>query len=398
MLRALISRREAIAWLAAFLIVAVVLVRTGFESTDPDSALYAALSERLAERPVSEWVVPSWWGLWDGAGLFREHPVGVLVAPAALGAFGVPARQAAYVTGTAYGLVALLLIGGLVARLGSPREGRWALVLLQLMPVAFVFRIRANHEYPMLVCLLVALIGVDGVRRSWRWLPVLPLALTAALLIKGVFVVLVLLAAGVWMVTNPTREPAGWRRPLVAGLVGMVLMALTALAYDAAYERVAGETFWAPYWQRQLAPLTIATPLDGSSVLLDHVVFYVGLIAWHPAPWSLALVLALWRGKGGPSERWQALAASERRGLIFALSFAAAAILLLSPSSRFAERYAFSATYAVGTAGAVVALRGWPWLARGLERLDATVPALPAAVWLTLMLLRLAVGETLPRV
>src|SRR3972149_5014734 len=96
-------------------------------------------------------------------------------------------------------------MGWLVARIASPREGRWALVLLQFMPVAFVFRIRANHEYPMLLCLLLALASLDGVRRSWRWLPVLPLALTAALLIKGVFVVLVLLAAGLWLATNPTR-------------------------------------------------------------------------------------------------------------------------------------------------------------------------------------------------
>jgi 4-amino-4-deoxy-L-arabinose transferase-like glycosyltransferase len=398
MFRALISTREAVAWLAAFLVVAALLVQTRFESTDPDSSLYAALAERLAERPVSEWIAPWWWGLWDGAGLFREHPAGVMIPPAALGALGVPARQAAYVMGTAWGLVALLLMASLVARLTSPREGRWALVLLQIMPVAFVFRIRANHEYPMLVCLLVALIGIDGVRRSWRWLLVLPLALTAALLIKGAFVVLVMLAAGVWTVTNPTREPGAWHRPVVSALVGVGVMALAVLAYDVAYHRVTGETFWVSYWQRQLAPLTIATPLDGGSVLVDHVAFYVRLIAWHPAPWSLALVFALWRWRRGLSARWQALTGSERRGLIFALTFAAVAILVLSPSSRFAERYAFSATYAVGAAGVVVALRDWPWLVRGLQRLDDVVPALPAVVWLALMLLRLAAGGALPRV
>jgi len=394
---ALISRREAVAWLAAFLVVAALLIWTGFESNDPDSSLYAAIAERLAERPPSEWIVPSWWGLWNGAGLFREHPAGVMVPSAALGAMGLPARQAAYVLGVLYGLVALLLVGRLVAGLTSREEGRWALVLLQLMPVAFVFRIRANHEYPMLLCLLVALVGIDGVRRSWRWLPVLPLALTAAMLIKGVFVVLVLLAAVLWILTNPTREPGHWHRPAVACLVGFGAMALTVLAYDRAYERVAGEPFWSPYWQRQLAPLTIATPLDGGAVLLDHIVFYVSLIAWHPAPWSLALVLALWR-PGRLLERWRALGVGERRSLAFALAFAAAAVLLLSPSSRFAERYAFSATYAVATAGVVVALRGWPWLRTGMERLDRAIPALPVVVWLTLILLRLVVSEALPRV
>jgi polyisoprenoid-binding protein YceI len=84
--------------------------------------------------------------------------------------------------------------------------------------------------------------------------------------------------------------------------------------------------------------------------------------------------------------------------LIFALGFAAAAILLLSPSSRFAERYAFSATYAVATAGAVVALREWPWLRARLTRLDAAVPGLPVVVWCALLLLRLVTDQLLPRI
>jgi len=73
------------------------------------------------------------------------------------------------------------------------RAGRAALVLLQLVPAAFVFRVRANHEYPMLLCLLAALVALDGVRRSWVWLPAVAAAITAALLIKGVFVAIVLL-------------------------------------------------------------------------------------------------------------------------------------------------------------------------------------------------------------
>jgi 4-amino-4-deoxy-L-arabinose transferase-like glycosyltransferase len=44
-------------------------------------------------------------------------------------------------------------------------------VLLQLMPVAFIFRIRANHEYPILVCLLLSLLGLAwiGEKRPGGW-------------------------------------------------------------------------------------------------------------------------------------------------------------------------------------------------------------------------------------
>ena len=113
--------------------------------------------------------------------------------------------------------------------------------------------------------------GIDGVRRSWRWLPVAPIALTAALLVKGVFVVLIVVAAAIWAVTNPAREPVRWTRVAAAGLASVVLMAATAIAYDAAYYRVTGQTFWGPYWQRQLAPLTIATPFEGGSMLMVSV-------------------------------------------------------------------------------------------------------------------------------
>ena len=90
--------------------------------------------------------------------------------------------------------------------------------------------------------------------------------------------------------------------------------------------------------------------------------------------------------------------ATNRRGLLFALGFTLLAVGLLSPASRFAERYAFSATYLMGAAGAVVAVHIWPWLRRRYSALDARVPAFPAVVWAALILLRLALGPFLPRI
>jgi hypothetical protein len=83
---------------------------------------------------------------------------------------------------------------------------------------------------------------------------------------------------------------------------------------------------------------------------------------------------------------------------MFAIVFAVTCVLMLAPASRFAERYVFSANYAIATAGAIVAARAWPSLARGVARLDRAIPALPALVWLSLMLARLALGPFLPRI
>jgi 4-amino-4-deoxy-L-arabinose transferase-like glycosyltransferase len=398
MSRSVLSSREVAVWAACFVVVASLLVVTRFTSDDPDSALYASISGRLTQLPPARWIAPEWWGYWNGTGLFVEHPAGVFLLPTALGRLGLPAEQAAYVVGVGAGLSALVLIGVLINRLTSREDARAALVLLQIMPVAFLFRIRANHEYPMLVCLLLTLVGLDGVRRSWGWLSLVALGLTGALLIKGAFVVLILLAAGLWIGLNPTRTSGSVGRPVVACLVSLAVMAVTAVAYDAAYRHATGVTFWGPYWRRQLAPVTIATPIGSASTLARHLVFYVIRLLWHPLPWSLALLVALWQRRHRLTSVWRTMPSGARRGLVFAASYTGLAVALLSPSNRFAERYAFSAAYVVGAAGAVVAYRTWPTLVRRLAWLEAQIPAFPAWLWLLLIVLRLALGPFLPRI
>ena len=189
----LIPARETALWARAFLVVAALLITSGFSSDDPDSALYAGIAGRLAEEPVARWIAPEWWGFWPEAemtGLFREHPAGVFLLSAALTRVGIPAAQGAYVVGAFAGLASVLMMAWLIGRVATRDEARGALVLLQLMPVAFIFRMRANHEYPMLVCLLLALIGLVRVaeaRSSWGT-ALVALGLTAGLFIKGVFV------------------------------------------------------------------------------------------------------------------------------------------------------------------------------------------------------------------
>ena len=395
----LLSPSERWAWTAFFFIAAAVLVAGGFSSADPDSALYAGIADRLAQEPVRRWIAPEWWGFWPEAqmtGLFREHPAGVFLMSAALTLIGVPAAQGAYVIGVGAGLASLLLMASLIRRLTTRDEARAALVLLQLMPVAFIFRIRANHEYPILVCLLLALLGLAwiGEKRPW-WMGTLAIAagLAGGLLIKGVFVVLTLLAMAVWLAINPQRSDVPRWRSVLAVVAGLIVMVAVAVAYDAHYLSVTGETFWGPYWRRQLGPLSILTPLEGASTLAMHVLFYISRVIWHPAPWSIALVVTLWRFRARLTPRFLAKAEMRQRGAAFAIVFALLAILVLSPASRLAERYAFAATFAVACAGVVAALREWPELHARLRALDTRIPALPATLWIVLILLRLSFGS-----
>jgi len=394
----ILSRREAATWLAAFVLVSALLVAVRFTSDDPDSALYANLSARLAAGPVERWIAPEWWGNWDQHGLFREHPAGVLLAPALLGALGVPGVQAAYIVGVACALAALVLISTAIGRLSSRADGRAALVLLQIMPMAFIFRIRANHEYPMLVCLILAVIGIELAGRSWRWIWLTPVALVGGVLIKAVFVAVPLLAIAWWMLTNPLRTKDGFPRQVVALLLAAAATAVVVALYDAHYMGLTGEGFWQGYWNRQLAPLSIGGSTEPQYGPLAHFQYYVLRMLWHPAPWSLALVVAAVTLKGRWQRWWRGEDDTRRRALLFALGFAVTTVLPLTPASRFAERYIFSPNYAIAAAGVVVALHRWPALRSWLDRLDRRLPALPVLCWVLLIVGRLVVGPYLPRI
>jgi 4-amino-4-deoxy-L-arabinose transferase-like glycosyltransferase len=291
-----------------------------------------------------------------------------------------------------------MLIGWLISRLSSAADGRAALVLLQLMPVAFIFRIRANHEYPMLFALALTLAGLCMVARSWRGVPLVAIGLTVGLLVKGVFVLLPLAGAGLWILINPTREPGARGRGIVALAAGMAVMTGVAALYDVQYVRVTGHSFWTAYLNRQIAPLDLATPVEGQTMLAHNLAFYISRLLWHPAPWSFALVAIGWSQRRRLREFRPLPSDTALRGLALALSFAIAAVVILMPSNRFAERYVFSATYAIGAAGVVIAFHRWTSVRRGVERLDAAIPALPAVTWLVLMLLRLVLGPLLPRI
>jgi hypothetical protein len=250
----------------------------------------------------------------------------------------------------------------------------------------------------MLVCLLVALIGIEAVRRSWRWVWVTPVALCAAVLVKAAFVAVPLLAIGWWALINPWRTPGGLGRPIAAGALSVLAVVTMSLTYDALYLRVTGEGFWAGYWARQFAPFAIGVQPADQPGMLHHLGFYTVRALWHPAPWSLALVVAAWRARRGFVDAWRTMPETPRLSLLFVLLFTASTVLLLLPAARFAERYIFSANYAIAAAGIVIALRQWPRLRDTLTRLDTRVPALPAVCWTVLMLLRLLAGPLLPRI
>jgi hypothetical protein len=211
----LIPARESLAWIVCFLAVATLIVVTGFTSTDSDSALYAGLADRLSQEPIARWLAPEWWGFWSHvhmSGLFREHPAGVLLLPAALARRRHSACRVRTSSGVAAGLGSLLLMAGLIRRFtvrDDARIGAGAASAHALSRSSSGFAPTTNTR-----CSSVCSSRLHGlVAASSGSLVVATLlvsfGLAAGLVIKGVFVAKILLAVGPVDRNQPHRS--AWR-------------------------------------------------------------------------------------------------------------------------------------------------------------------------------------------
>lgn len=384
---------EPVAWGAAVLVAAFAMASLDYRVRDPDSILYGEIGHRLAARPVSEWIAPEWPPRWYRSGLFQEHPAGLFVLPALLTRLGYPGEQAALLAGAIYQALALMLIPVVASAFADRKDARALAWILQLLPIAFTFRVRANHEPAVLLFFLVALWGVERTVLGRRDGPLVATAgLVGLMLVKGLLVLPALLCCVLWAavraIPNGDGRSRAWR---AAGALGGALAAsaLVALAYEHLYRDVTGASFVSGYLGRSLSVGATAGHDWTATTLPYNLLFYSGRVLWFAFPWSLALVAAalVWlrrrpRDLGPPA-----------RGLLFAVGVAIVYVGVFSLSTRRAERYIFPAYVVVGAAGAVAALRRWPpmrSLAAAAERLG---PCAAPLLWLLLFGLHLAGGR-----
>jgi hypothetical protein len=305
-------------------------------------------------------------------GRFREHPVGLFVPAALLAKLGYPAEQAAYAMNALYQAGTLVLLPALAATFAPGLGARSLGWLLQLLPIAFTYRVRANQEQALLLCLVIALLGTERSRRRPAFAALTAAGLVGLLLVKGVFAVFGPALCALWLATRE-RETASDSRPRAAWIglaLAVVAMAAAALLYEWLYRNATGEPFWSFYVSRQLGQAAVPAAHDAALQKAANVAFYLGRILWFAFPWSLALLAAAWT--------WRA--STTTRGGLFVAGTVLLYVAVFSLFDRRADRYVFPAYYAVGAAGAVWALPRAARFARLAAPLDR--PWVPAALFL----------------
>jgi hypothetical protein len=320
------------------------------------------------------------------SGPFREHPVGLFLPAAGLARLGYPALQALYALNALYQVLTIVLLQRLAATIVLGLEARALGWLVQLLPIAFTFRIRANHEQAVLLCLVAALYGVERSRTRARWALLTVAGLVGLLLVKGVLAVFGPALCALWLLARrlTAREPAPADRAAWLGVAaGVAAMAAAAGLYELLYRQATGEPFWSFYLARQLGVAASTSGGAGLAAKLGNLVWYLGRVLWFPFPWSLALVIAAWRVRRArgrsPGSDAEPVENGALAGGLFAVATVVLYVGLFSLSDRRADRYIFPAYYAVGAAGGVAALRLSPRFLRLAAALDR--PWVPAAVW-----------------
>ena len=392
------ARRECAAWVVALVAVAVLLAASRYESRDPDSALYAAISTDLAARPLAEWIAPEWNGHWTLEGLYREHPVGVFVPPAAVARLGYPPQQAAYFVNAIYEVLTLLLMLALAREFLTWRDSRLLVSLLLLLPIAFAYRIRANQEQPLLMFLLAALYGLERSRASLKWAAISTAGLAGLFVVKGVFVVVAIAAAVTWLGFRQWWRPGqpGRLRPWLALAMGIAAIAAIYFVYDVIYAGVVGEPFFRWYWARQFGVAVAAGTPHPVRGALYSMVWYLARIAWFAAPWSAVGVVGLWRGVRRLRRAWDARSETRSHdravaGALFCAIMSLVYLLALSAFERRADRYIFPVYFFVAAWWAAYAFRLQPALKRLAWRASrALYPYEQVALWFGTVLLAMA--------
>jgi hypothetical protein len=379
--------KSALLWMVALAIGAALLVGLDYRSRDPDSALYARLSGDLARRPAAEWIAPQWGGAWNQHGLFREHPVGILLPSVLLIRAGFPPDQAAYAVNMLYQAAVILLLPLLAGTLVRRAEALSLAWMLQWLPVSFVYRIRGNQEHPLLMCFLALVYATHRARLHAGWLALMAAALCWLVLVKGAFATFALVAAALWILVVPPPDGGSNRRAWSALLAAAACAAAMASAYELIYARTTGESFIDFYRSTRLGESMTLTDPAVIPHAARNVFWYLVRLLWFAAPWSLAAFAAAWvwarRRAAAPSVEVFDRAADA--GLLWALLVAIVFIAVLSPANVRAERFIFPLYFIAGAAGVVAVSRSREAMQRIVER-TSELWWLPASTWLVLFL------------
>jgi len=345
-------------WALFFVLASILLVNSSYKSKSGDSQFYTELVEHLSAKPAGEWIAPKWHGThghpYDA--YVRDHFLGNVFIGLILTKLGLPAGHALHVFQMLSQILSLFLLVGIsgffIKDNRSPLSLLWA---LQLIPVAFTYQIRANHEQSMMLFTLMAVYAALLSTRSLKYLWIVLVGIQGVFLIKGASVIVVpFLCLGAYLLETKNLKQTGC-------FAGILLLLFSTLAgtlyfYEHWFREVTGLEFFSEYWQVQIMQRSLY-PSYIQNVFLNKLVnlsYYLSRCFYYTLPWSLILLVVLIRNRSCIWAKTKELLRNLERpenSAILLLAFCGLTYpLIFSLSDRTASRYIFPAYYFLGAA------------------------------------------------
>ncbi|MEE8409810.1 MAG: glycosyltransferase family 39 protein [Myxococcota bacterium] len=318
----------ALAWVATFLACVLATHWSGYELNDPDSRLYARLSESTATQPVATWAAPETTGRWSHDGYFYQHPPGMLWAGATMVRLGMGRYQAMYVVNFASFFAVMLLLFAIGRALGGVRLGTTAVICWIVTPSFMQYLVRGNQEHPMAVSVTLGVYALLVPSRPWARVLLLGAALGIGVLVKGIAGLGLIGIAGIWWLLYSRRLDR-----LFEIAAGCGIAALIAGGLEAWHHANTGLSFWGSYVEVQLSPAVGAGV--GITGKLYNLFFYLIRPWWFFFPWIVLVAYGL--------VRWVRSRGTEFKDVAWQLGLVTLGVFIFafSLAQRKAERYLF---------------------------------------------------------
>lgn len=340
-------------WLVflAFMLNAAAIVTMKYVPGDGDSRFYIFVARQIADSPLLLKISPQWnghQGIPKGH-FIQDHLVG-LPFTASLGAtIGIDPGHTLMLINLGFLIGSSIFLYQLL-RIFSCRRHSWAILCVMIFfPIAFLYRVRANHEPAVLFFSMMALWATAlGVRSNILYLIGIPAALFGLCFVKGfmaAFLIPLSMSALCFLLWQ--KQALNWR-VIVVSWCGSILFALLISGmfcyfYEVWYRLATGKDFFSTYWQLQIVSRSLGSD-SGLTFPLDkirNVIFYTGCLLWYTFPWSVFFIVNITK-----SRSIRTLSTLQSLLLLTGMAWIATACI----SNRITMRYIFPSYFLCGAA------------------------------------------------
>lgn len=343
------NRKMAIYWFISFLLASYFLTLKNFRSESNDSNYYNELVVRYHNQDWKTVFTPKWgeniYGF-DPSTYMRDQLPGQTLMGIALTKMGVPATHALYILEMAFQILSIFLFVQIAQYFWEQKKATILFYSLLLIPMAFSYNIRANHESGIMFCSLLALYSGLKMGHSSKWIILAALASFGLLWIKGPFFIFgfILMTIGYFYSQEKNKSSLTL---LAAYFLSIVFILISAICFELVTRKLTGTSFFLEFWSIQIQQRAIGLTQKHHFIIQKMINFYYYFSHYlaYALPWSLLLIIFIIKNLKTSAFFKNCFTFIKSPLSQCMLSAAMSFCLLFSLSDRVAGRYTFPGYY-----------------------------------------------------